>query len=76
MVLLCQDGDILGQVTITKDIFICKSSDRISRVTKEVILSWLWIAPINYKNVIPILKVDVLHVTDTVKNVITFHKCN
>lgn len=54
---------------ITKDIFIGISSDNISGVTKNVFFffSWLWIFPTNYKNVIPILKVEVLHVTDTVK---------
>lgn len=33
LIFLSKVGVLLGQVMITKDIFICKSSDRISAVT-------------------------------------------
>lgn len=66
---------------ITKVIFICKSSEYVFGITKKVFffffLSCLWIFPINYKNVIHILKVNILHITDTVKeNVIFLNICN
>lgn len=56
---------------ITKDIFIYISSDNISGVTKKVFFVFCFKLaldfPNNYKNVIPIIKEEVLHVTDTVK---------
>lgn len=54
---------------ITKDIFIYISSDNISGVTKKVFCFFKLALdfPNKYKNVIPILKEEVLYVTDTVK---------
>lgn len=38
LVFVSKVGILLGQVMITKDIFICKSSDRISAVTIQQII--------------------------------------